>query len=391
MTQPNMPKLGKQKLQWFQWCAWFPYPSSWLKAFILAVFLRVIIFVVEMTGKVGYRIADFANSIELLVIFIILSLLSPIPVITFTHHILHLFIARFMPVIQTREIGKLHGLIPGIISWWEGLYGWLVVVMSTLLAFLVSTIFLPLFNLNYAKSPDNYTPFEKNIIVIFAIFWLTQAALIYQLEYLVKRRLISAYSNINKSDDSQAGLKSNIDIDTEFNQLRGEMGLHNMKYKGESTHKETTVLKNKQKSEKISKKLPIIILIILVAVATYFLAKLPELQKTIPIPIDSNKKLQVPYPSPLITPSPVTSTSPTLKPKTDTFREGVNKAISAANLTQLAKSQEEWKKVKSEWQEAITLMNAVSPDSPNYVIAQQKIVEYQRNLSYAQKNAVGSK
>ena len=200
MTQPNMPKLGKQKLQKFQWSVWFPYPSSWLKAFILAVFLRVIIFVIEMTGKVGYRIADFANSIELLVVFIILSLLSPIPVITFTHHILHLFIGRFLPVIQTREIGKLHGLIPGIISWWEGLYGWVVIIISTMLSLLYCTMLLPLFHLSYTKSPENYTPFEQTIIVMMGIFGVIKAALIYQFEYLVKRHWISVSYEEKKLD-----------------------------------------------------------------------------------------------------------------------------------------------------------------------------------------------
>jgi len=389
MTQPNMPKLGKQKLQKFQWSVWFPYPSSWLKAFILAVFLRVIIFFVEITGKVGYRIADFANSIELLVVFIILSLLSPIPVITFTHHILHLFLARFLPAIQTREIGKPHGLIPGIISWWEGLYGWLVIVISTLLAFLIFTLLLPFFNLSFAKYPENYTPFEENIIVIFIITWLIKAALIYQLEYLVKQRFISVYFNINQTDKSQIELNSTLDIDAEFNQLRGEMGLHKMKSKPYPLS-ENMGLKNKEKPKKLFKKAPIIIWMIIVAVGIYLLAKLPNIPKSIPLFIVDNKKVQVPSPTSLITPSPVNIT-PTLKLKTETFREGVNKAISAANFTQSAKSQDEWKTVESEWQEAITLMNAVPSNSPNYAVAQQKIVEYQRNLSYAKKNAVGGK
>lgn len=82
------------------------------------------------------------------------------------------------------------------------------------------------------------------------------------------------------------------------------------------------------------------------------------------------------------------SRSPVLSPQTDTFKQAVNKAMTAANLTQVAKSQDEWKKVVSEWQEAIALMKSVRYSSPNYPVAQQKIVEYQRNLNYAQKNAV---
>ncbi|MBD2513717.1 hypothetical protein H6G93_01585 [Nostoc sp. FACHB-973] len=80
---------------------------------------------------------------------------------------------------------------------------------------------------------------------------------------------------------------------------------------------------------------------------------------------------------------------------TDTFREAVNKAINAANLTQSAKSPDEWKIVVNEWQGAMSttgyayaLMKNVPSSSPNYAIAQQKIIEYQKNLSYAQKNTV---
>ncbi|MBD0262060.1 MAG: hypothetical protein ICV78_04840 [Tolypothrix sp. Co-bin9] len=149
-------------------------------------------------------------------------------------------------------------------------------------------------------------------------------------------------------------------------------------------------LKNKEKPKKLFKKAPIIIWMIIVAVGISLLAKLSNIPKSIPLFIVDNKKVQVPSPTSLITPSPVNIT-PTLKLKTETFREGVNKAISAANFTQSAKSQDEWKTVESEWQEAITLMNAVPSNSPNYAVAQQKIVEYQRNLSYAKKNAVGDK
>ncbi|MEH1877397.1 MULTISPECIES: hypothetical protein [unclassified Nostoc] len=77
--------------------------------------------------------------------------------------------------------------------------------------------------------------------------------------------------------------------------------------------------------------------------------------------------------------------------QTDTFREAVNKAINAANLTQSAKSPDEWKTVVSQWEVAIALMKTVPSSSPNYVVAQQKIKEYQKNLNYAEKNSVGKK
>ncbi|MEH2410634.1 hypothetical protein [Nostoc sp.] len=202
MTQPNIQEVTKQKLQKFCWPLWFPFPSSWLKSLILTLFLSVIIFIVNNAGKVGYRIAYFVQSPELFAIFTILLLLSPIPIISFTHHCLHLLISRFISEIQAPEIGRTKGLFPGIMSWWEGLYAWLVIAISTLIAAFFSTILLPFFNLSYAKSIEDYTQMQNNIIVIFGLFHISGMALTYQIEYLVKRRIISAYSG-NKETDSR--------------------------------------------------------------------------------------------------------------------------------------------------------------------------------------------
>lgn len=86
---------------------------------------------------------------------------------------------------------------------------------------------------------------------------------------------------------------------------------------------------------------------------------------------------QPPSPVPLpLTPSPASS---------NPFRDAVNAAGRAASFTQTAQTQAEWALVATFWTQAITLMQAVPPTDPNYNIAQQKVPEYQRNLSYAQE------
>ncbi|HEY9727815.1 MAG TPA: hypothetical protein V6D50_15305 [Chroococcales cyanobacterium] len=47
----------------------------------------------------------------------------------------------------------------------------------------------------------------------------------------------------------------------------------------------------------------------------------------------------------------------------------------------------DWLLVVSQWQEAVALMKAVPASHSKYTVAQQKIMEYQRNLDYAQNNA----
>jgi hypothetical protein len=79
--------------------------------------------------------------------------------------------------------------------------------------------------------------------------------------------------------------------------------------------------------------------------------------------------------------------SPTPSPTTlpDHFQDGLDAGMSAATITQSARSKDDWNLVISRWQSAIDLLKAVSKSSPNYAKAQHKIPEYQRNLTYAQK------
>ncbi|MDZ8080050.1 MAG: hypothetical protein RMX35_13380 [Nostoc sp. DcaGUA01] len=377
MTQPNLIEDSKQKFQKLHWPLWFPYPSSWVKALIVALFLRVIIFVVDSTGKVGYRIAYFTNSLELFFMFIILSILSPILIISFTHHCLHLFFSRFLPEIQAPEIGKTQGLLPGIMSWWEGLYAWLVIVISTLIAIFCCTIFLPFFNLSYIKLFEYYRNFKDWIILVFGLFYIVAGASIYQIEYLVRRRIISTYT-LNKPTETN---ECNTDIKT-----KEELKISQLKMDLLSNQEEIKTTRNRRKLRNIKKFWLSFFLILLIPIGIYLSSEVLKI-----FPIFSNNQTNIPSQTALVTPSPLTSESPNVLLETDTFREAVNKAIKAANLTQSAKASNEWKTVVNEWQGAIALMKNVPSSSPNYPIAQQKIIEYQKNLDYAQKNSVSNK
>lgn len=74
-------------------------------------------------------------------------------------------------------------------------------------------------------------------------------------------------------------------------------------------------------------------------------------------------------------------------PKTEAFRWGVNRAISAAELTQSAQSIKEWQQVSDWWAEAVELMQMVPNSDQRYDVAVAKVSEYQTNLRYAQKRA----
>jgi hypothetical protein len=78
------------------------------------------------------------------------------------------------------------------------------------------------------------------------------------------------------------------------------------------------------------------------------------------------------------------SASPSPVPSASAFRLGVNRAMSAAEVTQTARSKTEWQIIVSWWEEAVRLMQTV-PSGPNSAVAQSRVVEYQRNLAYAKQ------
>ncbi|MGE5659146.1 MAG: hypothetical protein ACM37W_21340 [Actinomycetota bacterium] len=92
-------------------------------------------------------------------------------------------------------------------------------------------------------------------------------------------------------------------------------------------------------------------------------------------------------PAASVKPASPTPQKATPAPAPDPWREAVNKAQTAANLTQKAQSPEDWDKVAALWQQAIALMKKVPQSHPNYAVAQKKASDYQTNLNYAQQNA----
>ncbi|MGL5080036.1 MAG: hypothetical protein ACRC8A_00980 [Microcoleaceae cyanobacterium] len=74
-------------------------------------------------------------------------------------------------------------------------------------------------------------------------------------------------------------------------------------------------------------------------------------------------------------------------PDQDPFNESVRFALKAANLVQTAKSKAEWDEVARYWVQAVAWMQAVPPNSSRRVYAEKKVIEYMRNLAYAQQQA----
>jgi hypothetical protein len=68
------------------------------------------------------------------------------------------------------------------------------------------------------------------------------------------------------------------------------------------------------------------------------------------------------------------------------LKQGLEQGMQAAELTQSADLREDWIEVAMLWQQAMTYLKQVPPNSADHALAQQKIAEYQRNLTYAESN-----
>ena len=92
--------------------------------------------------------------------------------------------------------------------------------------------------------------------------------------------------------------------------------------------------------------------------------------------------------TPLTPPEPPVDTTSTITavPSANPWRDAVNRAMAAAEAAQTAQTSDDWSAVATTWDEAIALLLSIPEADPNYARAQEKVVEYTRNLDYARAN-----
>ncbi|MDF5712588.1 MAG: hypothetical protein PUP93_01565 [Rhizonema sp. NSF051] len=341
----------------------FPYPGSWLSALMLSVLMSGFFALIKQNNLLLNFATKWLDRPEVLTTILIIILILPIPAIALFHHF---FLSRVIPTIPGEKINH-QGLFPGLISWWESLYSWLVLILSTLSATLFCTPLLPLFKLDYETIVSAESQFSRNIQVIFAIVWLLSATLFYQIEYLFKLRLVYGDTLISTPESaSNSPIESNVQDDIGLTQIQTE----------QPAKKKQNVFQVLSKHRSLPKKIFTTIVIFLIALWLYLFAKLPEARQ----PISANILWKN------LSPEMISKSPNSLD---DTYDLALKKAQRAAKLTKSAQSQDEWKIVVDKWLEAIKLMESVPSSDSNYSLAQQKIVLYQIHREFAQKNADG--
>lgn len=172
------------------WSFWIPYPRSWISAIFLCLILSGLVKGSNKVLEIGYYLTRHLPRLD--VMFGVIAILSPILFIAIIHHFLNLLLDVLLPNNDLLKLDKVQGWNPGIISWWKGLYSWLVIFLATIITIGI----LDFLAVNpssirylYHGSRDNF------LISIIGIIWVTAAAYLYHFEHLVKQSIIAAEKN----------------------------------------------------------------------------------------------------------------------------------------------------------------------------------------------------
>ncbi len=144
----------------------------------------------------GYSLMELSPKMQILLYFALL--LSPIPVVAIAHHWLHVFLDRYSPNTRSPELGKIEGIFPGLMSWWEGLYGWMTIALAMLLSGMIRFLFFLSDDSLYEML--GWWDELRNFFTIYTLIRVVTAAYLYQFEYTVRHHLI-AIGAANQSNE----------------------------------------------------------------------------------------------------------------------------------------------------------------------------------------------
>lgn len=188
---------------------WIPAPRNWVNSIALFVLLAGFDYVSSHLYShlwpflliIWNFLREAAPGLLYILLYIGVLLISifPILLISFLHHWLHQFLDSFFPESKIPGEDEAKGLFPNLFSWWQGVYGWLVINFSTMIAIYLLGIFLPSAQLLNSQIPSVdtltakvYDVFASSISIPKLIIQIIVAAYLYQLEYLIQQKLIAA-------------------------------------------------------------------------------------------------------------------------------------------------------------------------------------------------------
>lgn len=151
-----------------------PHPTSLVSAVLLYVLLAVVgsvaAMIIPWLIELGREHPRLAALVWLAVV------MSPVYTLAVGHHV--------VSGVLDKRIG---GILPAKAAWWAGVYGWMVTVMSTVVAaFIMTIIFPPERDEALFQSLVQMTPHSATVTLHTAI-WILVATGLYQLERVARQ------------------------------------------------------------------------------------------------------------------------------------------------------------------------------------------------------------
>jgi hypothetical protein len=143
-----------------------------------------------MIFQMGELLMETSPKLRFLLYFA--ALLSPILVIAVTHHLLHIILDRYAPSSRSPGMSQTEGLVPSLMSWWEGFYGWMAIALAVVVSSMIQVISLASFNSLY----DLLAWWDelRDLFTLPTLYRVITAAYLYQFEYLVRHHLMAVGS-----------------------------------------------------------------------------------------------------------------------------------------------------------------------------------------------------
>jgi hypothetical protein len=161
-----------------------------MSAILLILLWRGIAVVIRMIFQMGELLMETSPKLRFLLYFA--ALLSPILVIAVAHHLLHMVLDRYAPSSRSPGMTRTEGLVPTLMSWWEGFYGWMAIALAMVVSSMIQVISLASFNSLYDLLP--WGDELRDLFTLPTLYRVITAAYLYQFEYLVRHHLMAVGS-----------------------------------------------------------------------------------------------------------------------------------------------------------------------------------------------------
>ncbi len=391
------------------WPVWFPYPSSLLRMIVLIFWLAIVVRILGFWGVViGGTVSDIFNHPKPLLQALGLSIFGSILLLSYSYFL----------VVENRS-SPVKKSFPTARSLWEGTYAMIVLLLSLTITCLLIFPFIPWQDCYYNHVFSHHLVCRYHIQFYFKKFgfvsfliWFSSGLYLYQIESVIRnqipltkiiRFLISVILSILISIVLNTTVKNWDNIYSVFSTfIESSPTVAILEIEEVSTYENTPEIEEMtetQENDPFNDALKFGMKAANLAQtaksqqewnrvshswedAIQKLEEVPEFSSN----FETAQQKIVEYQTNLNTSQKLAdknAKSNDLIPPDLNFKKGVEEASNAAFFVQTAKSKSEWELVATQWQNAIDYMKQVQPSDPNYKIAQDRVVLYQKNIEYA--------